>query len=172
MNHNKRLIWQIPQCTCPIIHNVVCTFLFSIVCCGIWDRCIEGFVELIYFNGIVFEPGIGRGIVKELAKCGAFVTALSRTAADLDTLKAEVGLSPPSSVSDAISRYPGYGYVITSHRIMWDVVIYPRSSDNILNCTCHDFCRGCYTQMKLWKGILNSKSSIINLSLICHARLF
>ena len=34
--------------------------------------------------------GIGRCIVKELAKCGASVIALSKTAANLDTLKAEV----------------------------------------------------------------------------------
>ena len=34
--------------------------------------------------------GIGRCIAKELVKCGASVIALSKTAANLDTLKAEV----------------------------------------------------------------------------------
>ena len=34
--------------------------------------------------------GIGRCIAKELVKCGASVIALSKSAAELDTLKAEV----------------------------------------------------------------------------------
>src|SRR5689334_1937994 len=37
--------------------------------------------------------GIGREIVKILADCGAHVTAISRTQADLDSLKAETGSS-------------------------------------------------------------------------------
>ena len=45
---------QIPQCTCPISHNApfrteICTFLFWMVHCGIWDRCIVGFVILFYY---------------------------------------------------------------------------------------------------------------------------
>lgn len=35
-------------------------------------------------------PGIGRGIAKKLVECGAETIALSRTQADLDSLKAEV----------------------------------------------------------------------------------
>ena len=43
-------ISQIPQCTCSISHNTpfrteMCTFLFWMVHCGIWDRCIVGFVN-------------------------------------------------------------------------------------------------------------------------------
>ena len=46
---------QIPQCTCCISHNAPCrtemfTFLFWMVHCGIWNRCIVGFVRLIYCN--------------------------------------------------------------------------------------------------------------------------
>ena len=38
---------QIPQCTCPTSHNApfrteMCAFLFWMVHCGIWDRCIVG----------------------------------------------------------------------------------------------------------------------------------
>ena len=45
---------KIPQCTCPISHNApfrteMCTFLFWMVHCGIWDRCIVGCVNLIYW---------------------------------------------------------------------------------------------------------------------------
>ena len=44
---------QIPQCTCPIIHNAPFrterrTFLFWMVHCGISIRCIVGFVGLFY----------------------------------------------------------------------------------------------------------------------------
>ena len=43
---------QIPKCTCSISHNALfkaemCTFLFWIVHCGIWNRCILGFVKLV-----------------------------------------------------------------------------------------------------------------------------
>ena len=49
---------QIPQCTSPISHNVpfrteMCTFLFWMVHCAIWDRCIVGFVRLVYFTHIL-----------------------------------------------------------------------------------------------------------------------
>ena len=37
-----------------------------------------------------FSLGIGRGITVELSKCGAKVVALSRTKADLDSLKQQV----------------------------------------------------------------------------------
>ena len=44
---------QIPQCTCPISLNTpfkieMSTFLFWMVCCWTWDRCIVGFVRLVY----------------------------------------------------------------------------------------------------------------------------
>ena len=44
---------QIPQFTHPISHNApfrtkMCAFLLWIVHCGIWDRCIVGFVSLVY----------------------------------------------------------------------------------------------------------------------------
>ena len=46
---------QIPECTCSISHNVpfrteMCTFLFWMEHCGIWNRCILGFVKLIYWR--------------------------------------------------------------------------------------------------------------------------
>ena len=46
---------QIPQCTCHIFHNApfktkMCTFLFWIMHCGIWSRCIMGFVKLVYWK--------------------------------------------------------------------------------------------------------------------------
>ena len=41
---------QIPECTCSISHNApfrteMCTFLFWKEPCGIWNRCIQGFVS-------------------------------------------------------------------------------------------------------------------------------
>ena len=44
---------EIPQCICPISHNTtirkgMCTFLFWMVHCGIWDMCIAGFERLVY----------------------------------------------------------------------------------------------------------------------------
>ena len=46
-------ISQIPQRTCPISHNAplrteMCTFLFWMVHCGIYDRCIVRFANLIH----------------------------------------------------------------------------------------------------------------------------
>ena len=45
---------QIPQCTFFISHNApfkteMCIFLFWMVHCGIWNRCIAGFVKLVYY---------------------------------------------------------------------------------------------------------------------------
>ena len=44
---------QIPERTCSICHSApfrieMCTFLFWIEHCGIWNRCILGFVKLVY----------------------------------------------------------------------------------------------------------------------------
>ena len=44
---------QIPECTCSISYNApfrteMCTFLFWMEHCGIWNRCILGFVKLVY----------------------------------------------------------------------------------------------------------------------------
>ena len=52
-NPMNRLFTQIPQCTCPISHNApfiieMCTFLFWMMHCGMWDKCIVGFVRLAY----------------------------------------------------------------------------------------------------------------------------
>ena len=57
--HWKRPNSQIPQCTSPICHNVpfksaMCIFLFWMVHCGLWDRCIVcivWFVNLAYCRG-------------------------------------------------------------------------------------------------------------------------
>ena len=45
---------QIPECTCPISHNVpfgteMRTFLFWMEHCGIWNKWIPGFVKLFYY---------------------------------------------------------------------------------------------------------------------------
>ena len=51
---------QIPECTCYVSHNApfrteMCTFLFWMEHCGIWNRCILGFVKMVYFAlGITF----------------------------------------------------------------------------------------------------------------------
>ena len=44
---------QISECSCSISHNApfrteMCTFLFWMKHCGIWNRCILGFLKLIY----------------------------------------------------------------------------------------------------------------------------
>ena len=66
----NRPISQIPQFTCPICHNTpfrtenvnkscpishkapfrieMCTFLFWMMYCGIWDKCLVGPVRLVY----------------------------------------------------------------------------------------------------------------------------
>ena len=46
----NRPISQIPECICSISHNApfsteMCTFLFWMEHCGIWNRCILGFVN-------------------------------------------------------------------------------------------------------------------------------
>ena len=53
-SHNS----QSPQCTCPIPHNApfrteMCTFLFWMVLYGVWNRCIVGFVRLVYYSPLV-----------------------------------------------------------------------------------------------------------------------
>ena len=52
-----RPISQIPECTCSISHNApfrteMNTFLFWAKHCGIWNRCILGFVNLVTLIGI------------------------------------------------------------------------------------------------------------------------
>ena len=51
---------QIPECTCSISHNApfrteMCIFLFWMVHCGIWKRCILGFVKLVYWIKITLH---------------------------------------------------------------------------------------------------------------------
>ena len=46
---------QISECTCSISHNApfrteMCTFLLWMKHCGIWNRCILGFLKLIYLK--------------------------------------------------------------------------------------------------------------------------
>ena len=48
---------HIPQCTCSISHNApsrteICTFLLWMGHCEIWNRCILGFVRLIYSKAV------------------------------------------------------------------------------------------------------------------------
>ena len=52
---NNRLISHIPECTCSISHNApfrteMCTFLFWMEHCGIWNRCILGFFKSNQFK--------------------------------------------------------------------------------------------------------------------------
>ena len=51
--HTNRPNSQIPECTCSISHNAplraeMCTFLFWMEHCGIWNMFILGFVKLVY----------------------------------------------------------------------------------------------------------------------------
>ena len=51
--HTKKTISLIRRCTCPISHNApfrpeMCIFMFWMMNCGIWDRCIMAFVN--WFN--------------------------------------------------------------------------------------------------------------------------
>ena len=53
MQSKNRHHLQTPQCTRSISHNAtfrtaMCTFLFWMVRCGVWNGCIAGFVRLIY----------------------------------------------------------------------------------------------------------------------------
>ena len=46
---------QIPECTCSISCNApfwteMCTFLFWMEHCGIWNKCILEFVKLVYWT--------------------------------------------------------------------------------------------------------------------------
>ena len=70
---------QIPQCTCLISHNALfrtgmCTFLFWMVHCGIWDRCTVGFVKLVYF--VHFSTCKNRPVV-QIPQC---ITPISHNA--------------------------------------------------------------------------------------------
>ena len=54
---------QIPQCTCLISHNALFrtemwTFLFWMAHCGIWDKCIVGFMRLVYLFWAIGELGV------------------------------------------------------------------------------------------------------------------
>ena len=54
-DRSNRPISQIPKCTCSISHNApfrteICTFLFRIEHCGIWNRCILGFVNSVNYR--------------------------------------------------------------------------------------------------------------------------
>ena len=75
MCHKIPLLWeqnwpnsQFPECTCSISHNApfrteMCTFLFWMEHWGIWNRCILGFVKLVYcrkhnFSWLIHNPWI------------------------------------------------------------------------------------------------------------------
>ena len=50
----NRPLSQIPECACSISHNApfrteICTFLFWMEPCGVWNRCILGFVNLGWY---------------------------------------------------------------------------------------------------------------------------
>ena len=56
-------ISQTPQCTSPISYNTLfraerCTFRFWMVYSGMWDRCILGFVGLVYWTSIEISNDI------------------------------------------------------------------------------------------------------------------
>ena len=62
---HDRAISQIPEYTCSISHKTpfrteMCTFLFWNLHCGIWMRCILGYVKLTYYHivmTVLFTPG-------------------------------------------------------------------------------------------------------------------
>ena len=58
----------------PIFHNSpfsteICTILFWMVYCGVWDRCIEGFVNLVHYlrRGNYSEATLGSWRLKSPA---------------------------------------------------------------------------------------------------------
>ena len=66
----NRPISQIPECTCSISHNApfrteICTFLFWVEHCGIWNRCIVGFVNA-HFRSELRIVGYGTGALWDL----------------------------------------------------------------------------------------------------------
>ena len=53
----NRQNWQIPQSTCSISHNApfrteMCTFLFWMVHCGKWDKCLVRFVRWVFCHTV------------------------------------------------------------------------------------------------------------------------
>ena len=47
-HYHKRPISQIPECTCSISHNAPFrTFLIWMEHCGVWNKCILGFVNYV-----------------------------------------------------------------------------------------------------------------------------
>ena len=58
---------QIPECTCSTSHNAsfrteMCTFLFWMVHCGIWNGCILGFVKLV--NWVIIGAGNALSLIR------------------------------------------------------------------------------------------------------------
>ena len=56
----NRSIPQIPECTCSISHNApfrteMCTFLFWMEHCGIWNKCILGFLIGQWSTSAMFD---------------------------------------------------------------------------------------------------------------------
>ena len=62
------------HCTCPLSHYVpfrteMCTFLFWMVHCGIWDRYIVGFVSMVYC--LFFSLMLPHGAIMTLVIIGS-----------------------------------------------------------------------------------------------------
>ena len=69
----NRSISQIPWCTCSISHNAafrteMCTFLFWMLHCGIWNSCIMGFVNWVNLHCKYIISGSGNGLVQVLRR--------------------------------------------------------------------------------------------------------
>ena len=93
---------QILQCTCPISQNSpfraeMCAFLFWLVHCRIWDRCIVWFVRLVYcfelkvfsFSGKIVAHAVQRHLDQRIHPCR--YTIMYQNWADSDLVLANVG---------------------------------------------------------------------------------
>ena len=101
------LIWFLSQCTCSISHNTpfrteMCTFLFWMVHCGIWNRCIVGFVNLVNYS--LLMPSPSRSRIHVMSGC--------RPSAWKDTAMDEVYLDNIRYAADRLQQVHG-GPVIT-----------------------------------------------------------
>ena len=103
---------KIPECICTISHNALfrtemCTFLFWMEHCGIWNRFL-GFVKLVYFDG---------GLMNSLApgRCGCnFNMCTPNTCCGLSSRELHVKLLPGEYLRThlMISQHrPGHGLV-------------------------------------------------------------
>ena len=124
---------QILECTCSIPHNTpfrteMCTFLFWMEHCGIWYRCILGFVELVYYvlsntvkdicdvyglTNLIKTPTCHKGPVSTLID----IILVSNPKRYIDTLNAKFVLSDHHNIIGAATRR--FAPSLKPHRIYY-----------------------------------------------------